>query len=140
MVKVALLVGVSEYEGLDNLSSAVEDAQTMAEVLQDPDKGGFEPEQVKILTNPKTQELRTAIYDLFVERSREDLVLFYFSGHGVKDQNRNLYLTSAETRKNTKGLVVTPTAVQASYLQSEMSNCLSERQVIILDWQRKRIK
>ncbi|MGK7896714.1 MAG: caspase domain-containing protein [Xenococcus sp. (in: cyanobacteria)] len=133
MVKVALLVGVSEYEGLDNLSSAVEDAQAMAEVLQDPDKGGFEPEQVKILTNPKTQELRTAIYDLFVERSRDDLVLFYFSGHGVKDQNRNLYLTSAETCKNTKGLVVTPTAVQASYLQSEMSNCLSERQVIILD-------
>lgn len=132
MVKVALLVGVSEYQpGLAALPSAVQDAQALQEVLQNPEMGGFD--DVNVLPNPNTQQLRMAIYDLFAERSPEDLVLFYFSGHGVKDQNRNLYLATPETRKNKKGLVVEPTAVAASYLQNQMTGSRSEYLVLILD-------
>ena len=131
MVKVALLVGVSEYQpGLSSLPSAVEDAKAMAEVLRNPDMGGFD--DVKVLPNPDTQKLREAMYDLFAERSKDDLVLFYFSGHGVKDQDRSLYLATPQTRKNTKGLVVPPTAVAASDLQQQLSS-RCDRQVIILD-------
>lgn len=131
MVKVALLVGVSEYQpGLSSLPSAVEDAKAMAEVLRNPDMGGFD--DVKVLPNPDTQKLEIEIYNLFAERSRDDLVLFYFSGHGVKDQDRSLYLATPQTIKNTKGLVVPPTAVAASYLQQQL-NSRCDRQVIILD-------
>ncbi|MDJ0897646.1 MAG: caspase family protein [Xenococcus sp. MO_188.B8] len=132
MVKVALLIGISEYKlGLPILSSTVQDAQAMKEVLQHPEIGGFN--DVKVLLNPNTQKLRIAIYDLFAERSPEDLVLFYFSGHGVKDQNRNLYLATPETCKSAKGLVVQPTAVAASYLQKQMTDSNSDYEVIILD-------
>ncbi|MGB7440135.1 MAG: GUN4 domain-containing protein, partial [Coleofasciculaceae cyanobacterium] len=100
-------------------------------VLQHPEMGGFD--EVEILTNPNAQDLRIAIYDLFAERHSEDVVLFYFSGHGVKDEHRNLYLTTPETRKSSRGVVVTPTAVAASYLQTQMNRSLCQREVIILD-------
>ncbi|NEO33899.1 MAG: hypothetical protein F6K36_26490 [Symploca sp. SIO3C6] len=132
MPKVALLVGVSEYQpGLQALPSAAQDVVAMQQVLEHPEMGGFD--EVKILTNPLTKELEIAIYDLFAERHSEDVVLFYFSGHGVKDEHRNLYLTTSETRKNSKGIVVTPTAVAANYLQTQMSRSLCQRQVLILD-------
>ncbi|NET49892.1 MAG: caspase family protein, partial [Merismopedia sp. SIO2A8] len=127
MAKVALLVGVSQYQpGLQALPSAAQDVVAMQRVLEHPEMGGFN--EVKILTNPLTKELEIAIYDLFAERHSEDVVLFYFSGHGVKDEHRNLYLTTPQTRKSSKGIVVTPTAVAASYLQTQMSRSLCQRQ------------
>ncbi|MGB5713967.1 MAG: caspase family protein, partial [Waterburya sp.] len=132
MVKVALLIGVSEYQpGLQPLPSAIEDVRSMERVLQHPEMGGFD--RVEVLPNPNTQTMRIAIYSLFADCSSEDLVLFYFSGHGVKDQNRNLYLTTPETTKSQKGLVVPPTAVAASYLQTQINDSRSEHEVIILD-------
>ncbi|MDJ0718242.1 MAG: SUMF1/EgtB/PvdO family nonheme iron enzyme [Prochloraceae cyanobacterium] len=132
MVKVALLVGVSEYQpGLQPLPSAIEDVKAMERVLKHPEMGGFD--RVEVLSNPIVQDLRIAIYNLFADRSKEDLVLFYFSGHGVKDQNLNLYLTTPETVKSPKGLIVPPTAVKASYLQEQITNSRSKREVIILD-------
>ena len=132
MSKVALLVGVSEYQpGLPPLPSVIEDVGAMERVLHHPKIGGFD--EVKVLRDPNTQDLRLAIYNLFAERSPEDLVLFYFSGHGVKDQNRNLFLATPETIKSQKGLVVTPTAVAASYLQTQINDSRSEHEVIILD-------
>ena len=132
MKKVALLVGVSEYQpGLPPLPSAIKDVLAMQRVLQQKEMGGFD--KVDVLTNPITQALRIEIYNLFAERSPEDLVLFYFSGHGVKDQNRNLYLATPETTKSQRGLVVPPTAVAASYLQTQINDSRSEYEVIILD-------
>lgn len=132
MAKIALLVGVSEYqEGLQPLPSTIEDVRAMERVLKAPAIGGFE--RVKILLNPTTQVLRIEIYNLFADRNAEDLVLFYFSGHGVKDQNRILYLTTSETVKKPTGLIIPPTGVKASYLQEQITNSRSEYGVIILD-------
>ncbi len=132
MSKVALLVGVSEYQsGLPPLPSVLEDVGAMERVLQHPAIGGFD--EVKVLRDLNTQDLRIAIYNLFAERNPEDLVLFYFSGHGVKDQNRNLFLATPETIKSPRGLVVPPTAVAASYLQTQINDSRSECEVIILD-------
>jgi uncharacterized caspase-like protein len=42
MTKVALLIGVSEYEpGLNRLPSAVKDVEAMQRVLAHPEMGGF---------------------------------------------------------------------------------------------------
>ncbi len=132
MNKLALLVGISEYKSaLEPLPSAEQDVLAMQQVLENEEMGGFR--EVIPLVNPPVQDLRRAIYDLFAERNQDDLLLFYFSGHGVKDQHRNLYLTTPETEKNQRGSVVTPTAIAANYLQSQISASRSERIVIILD-------
>jgi formylglycine-generating enzyme required for sulfatase activity/uncharacterized caspase-like protein len=129
VVKVALLIGVSEYKSeFKPLPSAIEDVKAMQRVLQE--KGEFE---VTTLPNPKRNAMELAIDQLFANRTSEDLVLFYFSGHGIKDYKRKFYLTSSETTKDKQRIITPPTAVAASYLQSQMSESRSERQVIILD-------
>ncbi|NDJ21379.1 SUMF1/EgtB/PvdO family nonheme iron enzyme [Nostoc sp. B(2019)] len=133
MAKFALLVGVSEYEpGLTPLPSASRDVEALKQVLIHPEMGGFAAADVTVLTNPQRQMMETAIYKLFANRQKNDLVLFYFSGHGVKDENRNLFLSSGETSLE-HGRLVTPTAVAARFLHDSMNGSKSERQVIILD-------
>nr|WP_017317425.1 caspase family protein [Mastigocladopsis repens] len=70
---------------------------------------------------------------MFQGRAKEDLVLFFFSGHGIKDESGRLYLATRMTRKNQQGELVKATAVPASFVHDIMSNSRSKRQVIILD-------
>lgn len=130
MAKIALLIGVSEYEpGLNPLPAAVKDVEAMGRVLADAEKGDF---TVQVLQNPQRQEMEEAIYQLFANRQKDDLLLFYFSGHGVKDESGKLFLSTRATRKE-NGRLVKPTAVAASFLHESMNESKSERQVIILD-------
>jgi hypothetical protein len=63
------------------------------------------------------------------EKKRDDLLLFYFTGHGVLDKNGQLYMVVKDT--DTKAL--RGTAIPARYITEEMDNCRSRRQVLILD-------
>ncbi|MEH2123946.1 caspase, EACC1-associated type [Nostoc sp.] len=131
MAKVALLIGVGEYgNGLSSLTAAPKDVEAIHEVLENPAIGGFD--QVTPLINPERQAMEEAIYTLFANRKKDDLLLLFFSGHGVKDDSGNLYLAAHNTRKEQEALVQ-PTAVAASYVQNIMSSSRSKRQVVILD-------
>lgn len=133
MAKIALLIGVGEYgSGLEALPGTQTDIQSMRRVLQDPKIGGFD--SVELLPNPDPTQMQRAIETLFMEnRNRDDLVLLYFSGHGVRDDNGTLYFATRITEKNAQGRVRTSTAVAASALQYYMSQSRSKRQVLILD-------
>jgi hypothetical protein len=132
MAKTALLVGVSHYEsGLSPLLGALEDVEAMQRVLEHPEMGGFD--QVKPILNPDVQTLQGEIENLFVDRAKDDLVLLFFSGHGLKDDYGRLYFATRITRKTAKGGLVKSTAVPASFVHEIMDNCRSKRQVVILD-------
>jgi uncharacterized caspase-like protein len=134
MAKVALLIGVSEYEpGLNPLPNAVKDIAAMERVLQNPQMGGFAETDVKLLQNPDSQAMAEAIENLFSNRKKDDLVFLFFSGHGVKDDSGKLYLTTSKTRKSQQGELVRSTAVPASFVQDSMSRSSSKRQVVVLD-------
>ncbi len=135
MAKVALLVGVSEYQqGLKPLKSTANDVEAMKRVLQNPDMGGFAEADITLLLNKGRQEMEVAIYELFANRKSDDLLLFYFSGHGVIDNRSKLYLATPTTRKGKgrEGLVI-PTAVAASFIHERMNDSYSQRMVVILD-------
>ncbi|MEI2580503.1 caspase, EACC1-associated type [Scytonema sp. PRP1] len=133
MGKLALLIGVSEYQpGLNPLPSAVKDVEAMRRVLTHPEIGNFAEGDITALKNPQRQEMEDAIYNLFAHRQKEDLLLFYFSGHGIKDDNGRLYLSTRAT-KTQNGRLVKPSAVAASVLHESMNESRSQRQVIILD-------
>jgi uncharacterized caspase-like protein len=133
MAKVALLVGVAEYAGgLPALPGTLTDIQEMQRVLQNPKIGGFD--QVNLLPNPDLPTLQLAIDRLFSENcSKDDLILLYFSGHGVQDDNGSLYFATRLTQKNGQGRIFTSTAVPVSFVQTCMSNSRCKRQVVILD-------
>ncbi|BAY09804.1 caspase, EACC1-associated type [Calothrix sp. NIES-2098] len=134
MAKLALLIGISEYQpGLNALPGAVQDVKAMQRVLQHSDMGDFADADITVLQNPPRQLMEEAIETLFSGRQKDDLVLLYFSGHGIKDDSGRLYLATSQTRKNLKGELIKTTATATSLIHGMMENSRSRRQVIILD-------
>ncbi len=132
MAKFALLIGVSEYsEGLRPISSAILDVEAMRRVLEHPDMGAFD--QVTVLPNPDKGSMEKAVDDLFADRQKDDLVLLYFSGHGLKDQNARFFLSTKDTGRDQKGNFSRATALAATKLQEYITDSHSKRQIIILD-------
>ncbi|WP_286395209.1 caspase, EACC1-associated type [Pseudanabaena mucicola] len=130
MGRYALLIGISNYtKGLDPLPSAVKDVDALRQVLLNPEIGSFADGDVVVLKDAEKGAIETAIYDLFANRKPDDLLLFYFSGHGVTDDRRDFYFSGTSTSKE----ALPPTAVSSVYVQSEMDRSRSQRQVAILD-------
>ncbi|MEH1958516.1 MAG: caspase family protein [Nostoc sp.] len=133
MAKVALLIGVSEYEqGLNPLPGAVKDVEAMRRVLVNPEMGGFA--EAEVLKNPLRQEMEDKIYDLYTSnRNQDDVLLLYFSGHGITDSGGEFYLSTRQTRKDQQGKLVPTTAVAAREVHRWMNASKSKRLVVILD-------
>ncbi len=131
MGKYALLIGVGEYgEGLQPLPAAPKDVEALAEVLQNPDMGGFD--EVKKLLNPSQGMMAREIELWFQGRKEDDLVLLFFSGHGVKDDRRDLYFAAKSTEKS-RNRLVRSTATPARFVSDCIRGCNASQQVVILD-------
>ncbi len=132
MAKIALLIGISEYEetAVPNLPAVQGDLEAIRQVLEDPQIASFD--RVTILANPMRQAMAEAIEQLFSTHQSDDLLLLYFSGHGIKDDRGNLYLTSTNSRQN-DGRLAKASAVESRFLHDQMQGSRCKRQVIILD-------
>ncbi len=135
MKRLALLVGTSEYpecEKLAPLHGSLLDVDAMQRVLVA--NGEFATDDVVVLKNASRQAIEDAIYNLFnaSDRKRDDLVLFYFSGHGIVDEANKLFLGTPSTRKEANK-IVKPTTVAAAYLQDAMNESKSQHQVLIFN-------
>lgn len=133
--KVALLVGVSNYhqQGISVLPSATKDAMAIKQVLQRQDMGGFAGTDIILLPNPTEKKMKEAIYNLFAKCKANDLLLFYFSGHGFKDQRGNLFIATPTTQIDTNKTVLSHTAISASFVHEQMTASLCKKQIVILD-------
>ena len=132
MAKVALLIGVGKYgssSGFKNLAAAEPDVEAMRQVLVQPEIGGFAEADVVTLLNPEPQQMREALERVFAGRKSDDLVVVYFSGHGVVDDFGAFHLTSARTEKE----LLDSTAIPAGFLHGLMGKSRSKKQVVILD-------
>lgn len=67
--------------------------------LKNPDISDFN--KVTPLENPDKEKIEIEIQKTFFsERNKDDLVLFFFSGHGILDDTGKLYLAARNTRKS----------------------------------------
>ena len=135
MKRLALLVATSEYpecEKLSPLHGSLLDVDAMQRVLVA--NGEFATDDVVVLKNASRQAIEDAIHNLFnaSDRKKDDLVLFYFSGHGIVDEANKLFLGTPITRKE-GNRIVKPTTVAATYLQDAMSDSKSQHQVLIFN-------
>ena len=82
--KLALVIGNSEFEdrNLAQLVTPDADVNALAEGVTCPEIGGFD--EVIALVNQPSTTVRRAISSFFVGRERNDLLLLYFSGHGIR--------------------------------------------------------
>jgi hypothetical protein len=128
-MKYALVIGNNKYNDpkLAQLQTPQADAQALARVLKSKRIGGFD--EVVLLNNQTDAQIRRAISAFLANKKPDDLVLLYFSGHGVLDGRGNLFLAL----KNTDVSALNATAISSSFLSYEMDNCRSRRQILILD-------
>ena len=126
--KYALIIGNSQYDDptLKGLQAPDADARALADVLRDAAIGGFE---VQTLINESSFKITQEIDSFFDNRKSDDLLLFYFSGHGVKDEDGQLYFALV----NTKPRRLYSTAVRAQDVNNLMRRCYSKQQVLLLD-------
>lgn len=124
----ALIVANAHYddEALERLASPAQDATALTRVLEDPDRCGFE---VSALLNGGSSEVAEAVEGFLVEAERGDLLLLYFSCHGLKDESGRLYFASRNTRRNR----LRSTAVPAAVVNDLLLGSRSRRKVLLLD-------
>ncbi|MEM6502023.1 MAG: GUN4 domain-containing protein [Cyanobacteria bacterium P01_C01_bin.89] len=132
--KFALLVGVGDYaedSGIEPLSTPVENVKALAAVLEDEAVGGFD--EVTMLPNPTLGEMAQSVSALVYGRAPDDLLLLYFSGHGLTDETGRLYFSNCATRKYPNGTLDKGTAMGAATLKDLLSSPIHRRVVIVLD-------
>jgi WD40 repeat protein len=127
--RLALLIGNSNYQdpNLAKLVAPSEDTRNLADVLRRPDVGLFD--DVQLLHNASSEDIRLHIQDFFYDKKPDDLLLFYFSGHGVRDDQGRLYLAVQNTRTNR----LLATAIGADFIRDAMNASRSKRLIIMLD-------
>jgi hypothetical protein len=127
--RLALIIGNSRYDdsGLASLAAPDVDVRELGEALRSANLGQFD--EVIQLVDETSPTVRRAIAQLFHLKRREDLLLLYFSGHGIRDDQGQLYLATRDTERN----LLSATAVEASFITGQMDRSASRRQVLILD-------
>ena len=93
----ALLVGISRFDDpkLAKLNSPQSDVEAFATVLKDPSRGGFDSVEVSIDSDLLT--IRDQLSSLMDGRSADDMVLLYYSGHGIVAKGQRLYLATGQS-------------------------------------------
>jgi FtsH-binding integral membrane protein len=128
-MKYALIIGNNKYNDpkLAQLKTPAADSQALAKVLDDKTIGSFD--EVTPLINQTETRIRRAISTFLTNKKPDDLVLLYFSGHGVLDDRGRLYLALRDTQVD----LLKATSIPSSFVADEMDSCRSKRQILILD-------
>lgn len=127
--RFALIVGNDHYTDptLAQLVAPEADIAALAGVLRDLELGAFD--DVQVLYNESQSMVRREIARFFHDREPDDLLLLYFSGHGILDEEGQLYLATPDTERQ----LLDATAVAAHYINRLIRRSRSRRQVLILD-------
>lgn len=82
----ALLVGVARYNHMKSLRYTDDDAYRMYAFLKSPEGGALPDEQIKVLIDEDAtrENILDAMQEVFSRATENDMVFFYFSGHGLK--------------------------------------------------------
>ena len=126
--RAALVIAAHEFVDpkFQQLRSPARDVDALAGVLGDSAVGAFE---VETLVNEASGEVQRQLERFFSGRKPDDLLLLYFSCHGVKDPTGRLYFVTT----NTEFELLRSTGISASFVSEQMEYSRSKRIVVLLD-------
>jgi uncharacterized caspase-like protein len=124
----ALIIAADQYDDdtFKQLRAPAKDAEELQAVLGDSQIGGF---QVTALINASSRKVQEEVERFFKHRNLTDLLLLYFSCHGVKDQRGRLHLAMPDTRFS----LLAATGVAANFINDQIDGSRSRKIVLMLD-------
>ncbi|PWU49654.1 type VII secretion protein EccCb [Micromonospora globispora] len=126
----ALLIANDRYidRSLADLYAPREEARDLRSLLADPDVGAFH--ETVLLENESKSSIERAMESMLRAAGPEDLVVLYFSGHGVRSSKRGrLHLAVANTEVDH----LSSTAISASFVRELLDESDAASSVILLD-------
>ncbi|MCC2111317.1 MAG: SEL1-like repeat protein [Hyphomicrobiales bacterium] len=84
--RLALLVGIADYQHIQRLRNTLNDSRLLADTLEKLD---FD---VTVLENPGLDRFRSALADFAFRAETADVALIYFAGHAIEFDGRNFLL------------------------------------------------
>ncbi len=126
----AVLAGVNQYDDYGELHVCVNDVEAISQRLI---SAGYEPDHLRLLTDdeerlPTREEIITALRSWANLTEPDDLLLFYYSGHGWAD-SQDTYLIA----RNGRSIDLPLTAVKLSDVTGIMRAAEARAKIIILD-------
>jgi hypothetical protein len=96
----AVIVGVGAYENAQPLSYTKDDAYRMYAFYKSPEGGSLPDRQIALLIDEDAtrKNVIQAIRNMYSQAGKDDIIIFYFSGHGAK----GAFITSEFDRNDTK--------------------------------------
>jgi uncharacterized caspase-like protein len=78
----ALIIGINDYQNVDPLGFAVDDAVAISEILQR--KYGFKDEHVKLILNDDATKdnIMAGFQDILLKAGEKDRIVVFYAGHG----------------------------------------------------------
>jgi hypothetical protein len=128
----AILIGNSRFAkdpSLAALEGPANDVPLMFSVLTHATAGLFAPEDVRRLPERTIHELRLEIERFFAEAKSTDVLVFYYSGHGLRSTSNQLFLCANDTEVD----YLNSTAIGSTWLNDTMANSASSTIVVVLD-------
>src|SRR5687767_2407483 len=126
--KYALLIGVENFDDLKipRLAGVAKDIENFNKILSDASFSNF---QVTTLINPALIESRKAISEIGRKAQENDVVFFYYSGHGLLDDRRSLFLLFKDSESDFKDA----TCMESEYILSQFRKSACKNFIIIVD-------
>jgi hypothetical protein len=126
--RLALLIANANYQHseLRKLNAPHSDVRALEALLKRADVGGY---QTQLLIDSTKGEMERAIDRMLAKGEREDTVLIFFAGHGLKHENGKLYFAAIDTEPEYLG----GTALSAGWLMEQIQNSHVGRQIVLLD-------
>lgn len=81
----AVIVGVAAYNSMPSLRYTDDDAYKIYAFLKSPEGGALPDEQIKVLIDDSATKkgILDSMEELFAKADKNDMVMLYFSGHGL---------------------------------------------------------
>ncbi|WP_372668836.1 caspase family protein [Amycolatopsis kentuckyensis] len=126
----AILIGAAQYDdpALAEIAQARANAVDLAAILVDPELGGFLPDNVRTMVNPRHRE--DAGLDIARWcRTAEDVLVVYYAGHGLVDVDGELLLATSDTIETEKEY----RSLRAEMLRRAVNQSDAKIKIVILD-------
>lgn len=130
----AVVVGVSNYNDseIPDLKYAEKDAVAFYDFLRSENAGSVPEDNIALLTGTKAtrSNILNEVIDKFTRSTKEDLVIFYFSGHGKAGEFENTgYLLNYDAVYGNEG----GSALSMDEVKSKIDKCQAKMKISYID-------